>query len=225
MPDHKGQSDGHHMPNMDRTAGVEIIDAALKAVRAGDVPVPVTELWVYGDLALGLDPMHRMDIYVRKELLLAPTTEPVDHTDVRGIGETVDAGWAQRHPEAVRTNAAGYAAPERCLAAQLVPTDVPVHLEVCNAGFEHNVRQRLQIAIDRDDPTAVIDPRAVCLLAEGSVAQDALTKLAAGAYVFPPLAEALEMLGASPSFATEAAAAIAEERRAAEGPSVRADVV
>jgi hypothetical protein len=210
---------------MDRIAGVEIINGALKAVRAGDVPVPVTELWVYGDLALGLDPMHRMDVYVRKELLLDPRSGSVEHTEVRGIGETVDAEWAHRHPEALRTNAAGYAAPERCLAAQLIPADLPVHLEVCNAGFEHNVRQRLQIAIDRDDPSSVIDPRAVCLYAEGTVADNALPKLREGEYVFPPLAEALEMLGATETFAKEAATAIAEARQSTEGRSVRADVV
>ena len=225
VPDHKGQSTGSLSCHMDRTEGVEIITHALAAVEAGDVPVPVTELWVYGDLALGLDPMHRMDIYVRKELLLEPSDPAPAGSEVRGIGETVDAAWAQRHPDAVRTNAAGFAAPERCLAAQLVPADAPVHLEVCNAGFEHNVRQRLQIAVDRDDPTAVIDPRAVCLFAEDTTASEAIGRLTDGAYVFPPLAEALEMLGAPPAFATEAAAAIGEDRRAAVGRSVRADVV
>ena len=32
--------------------------------------MPVREVWVYGDVALGLDPVERLDVYLTKDILL-----------------------------------------------------------------------------------------------------------------------------------------------------------
>ncbi|MFB6153708.1 MAG: hypothetical protein ABEJ27_05600 [Halodesulfurarchaeum sp.] len=213
---------------MERAAAVEAVERVLRRVEEEQLPVPVQELWVYGDAALGLDPIDRLDIYVAKDLLFgeAEAGKEAADLDVKGVGSTVRAAWARKHPEWVRTNEAGYAAPERCLAAHLLDgIEGPVHLEVCNSGFENNVTQRLEGAIARDAFEEVLDPRGVCLWLEGARSEDALEKLRAGELVFPTLPDALEMLGADAEAATRAAKVVGERRALAEGTSVRGDVV
>lgn len=215
---------------MDRDAAVDRLEAILATVEADDLPVPVSEVWAYGDVALGLDPIERLEVYVTKDLLLrdddaAREPEFEERFGVRGVGRTVRARWVEAHPGLLRTNDAGYAAPERCLAAQLLPDDEPVHLEVCNTGFEANVTQRLEGAMARDAYEEVLDPRGVCLWLDGKRSPTALEKLRAGDLVFPTLPAALEMLGLEPDEAERAAAGVRGYRQDQRGATVRGDVV
>lgn len=215
---------------MERAAAVALVERVIETVETETLPVPVREVWVYGDVALGLDPIDRLDIYVTKDLLLGEGTDDADEVaaelGVDGIGSTVKAEWAREHPAWVRTNDAGYAAPEQCLAAHLLAgVDAPVHLEVCNTGFEDNVTQRLAAARSRESYGEVIDPRGVCLWLEGTKSDDALEELRVGDLVFPTLTEALQMLGADESEAKRAATVVSDRRAGATGTSVRGDVV
>ena len=214
---------------MDRVSALDRIEAVLDTVEAGPLPVPVREVWVYGDVALGLDPVDRLDVYVTKDLLLRGDSEAGEAFEaehgVKGVGSAVSADWAEANPELVRTNASGHAAPEKCLAAALLPDDEPTHLEVCNAPFEQNVRRRLEVALDRGAYDQVIDPRGVCLYAEGRRSSEALAKLRGSELAFPTLPESLSMLGADDAAAAEAADAIAAARTSQSGRSVRGDVV
>jgi hypothetical protein len=215
---------------MDRDAAVDRVEELLDAVVDEEMPVPVREVWVYGDVALGLDPVDRLDVYLTKDVLLRG--DDADRADefereygVAGVGKTVRASWADAHPEHLRANENGHVAPERCLAAQLVDDDEPIHLEVCNAGFEDNVTQRLEGALATETYEHVLDPRGVCLYAEGQRGEDALQKLRDGELVFPTLPQALEMLGASEEEAELASEAVEERRERASGATVRGDVV
>lgn len=49
---------------MDRRDAVTIVERVLDEIDTQQMPVPVRELWVYGDAALGLDPVERLDLYV-----------------------------------------------------------------------------------------------------------------------------------------------------------------
>ncbi|WP_280535229.1 hypothetical protein [Halopenitus sp. POP-27] len=220
---------------MERTAAIDRVETILETVEADTMPVPVREVWVYGDVAVGLDPIDRLDVYVTKDVLLGegrdgdPSTETGSDPDalegVRGIGSTVRAEWARQHPDLVRTNANGYAAPEKCLAAHLLPTDEPVHLEVCNTGFDRNVTQRLTGAVARETYTEVLDPRGVCLWVDGERDAEALDRLREGSFAMPTLEAALSMLGAEEAAAAEAAETMRRERNRSTGSSVRGDVV
>ncbi|MFB6068708.1 MAG: hypothetical protein ABEJ90_02145 [Halobacterium sp.] len=215
---------------MDRDAAVDRVEDVLEAVEREEMPVPVRELWVYGDVALGLDPVERLDVYLTKDILMRG--DDADRADefereygVKGVGKTVRASWADDHPEYLRANDNGHVAPEKCLAAHLVEDDEPIHLEVCNAGFEDNVTQRLDGALATETYENVLDPRGVCLWMDGQRSDDALRKLRDGELVFPTLADAIEMLGASEDDARLAADAIRERRENADGATVRGDVV
>ncbi len=215
--------------SFDRDAAVDRVEAIVEAVATEPMPVPVTQVWVYGDVALGLDPVERLDVYLTKDLLFGGDDEADaafrERHGVEGVGKTVDADWAERHPEHLRANASGHVAPERCLAAHLLEPDEPVHLEVCNTGFERNVRQRLEGARARDAYEEVLDPRAAALWIDGERSDEALGKLRAGELVFPTLPEAMEMLGCDAGEAERAAAAVERFRDDQEGRSVRGDVV
>lgn len=214
---------------MERSVAVDHVRSVIETLNSALLPVPVTELWVFGDLALGLDPIDRLDLYLTKEVLLggspAVAAELETEFDVTGLGTVVHADWAREYPEHISTNHAGYVAPERCLASQLLPDDEPIHLEVCNAGFEDNVTQRLVAAIDRDSYEQLLDPRAVLVWREGESAHGALERLEHGDYVFPTLAESLVMLGMDQGDATDAAAVLDRWKVEIDGPSVRGDVV
>jgi hypothetical protein len=211
-----------------RAEAVDRVERLVDTVETDPMPVPVREVWVYGDLALGLDPIERIDVYLTKELLFGKDPERGERfaeRGIEGVGTTVDADWAERFPEHVRANHAGHAAPERCLAAHLLSEGEPVHLEVCNTGFENNVTQRLRAAQDRGSYEQLLDPRAACLWVEGTRSDTAFEKLREGELVFPTLAEALEMLGMEAAEAETAAAALREYRDGQEGTTVRGDVV
>jgi hypothetical protein len=215
---------------MERAAAIDRVETTLARIEADPMPVPVREVWVYGDLALGLDPIEELSVYLTKDVLLRGddperSTEFEAEYGIEGVGRTVRAAWAEQFPEHLRANESGYVAPERCLAAHLLPDDGPVHLEVCNTGFEDNVTQRLEGARARGAYEEILDPRGVCLWVDGEHSPTALEKLRAGELVFPTLPEALEMLDMAEGEAREAAAVLEERRESREGQSVRGDVV
>ncbi|WP_435196263.1 DUF7095 family protein [Natronomonas sp. EA1] len=214
---------------MDRDAAVARVEEIVATVEDEEMPVPVREVWVFGDIALGLDPIDRLDVYVTKDLLFKDSPEREEEFEkshgVKGVGKTVSAAWADAHPEYLRANASGHAAPEKCLAAHLLEDGEPVHLEVCNTGFENNVTQRLQGAKARGAYEQILDPRGVCLWVDGQRSEEAFAKLRAGEFVMPTLPGALEMLGLEEAEAEEAADALRAYRAGQEGATVRGDVV
>ncbi|WP_458186191.1 DUF7095 family protein [Haladaptatus sp. NG-WS-4] len=215
---------------MERSVAIERVEEIVETVENETMPVPVREIWVYGDVALGLDPIDRLDVYVTKDILLRsddPDREAEFETThgVKGIGKTVRAAWADEHPDLIRANDNGYAAPEKCLATHLLPEDEPVHLEVCNSSFEDNVTQRLRGAMARDAYEQILDPRGVCLWVDGQRSEEAFRKLHASEFAFPTLPDALEMLGMDESETADAAEAVESYRRRQDGATVRGDVV
>ncbi|WP_299236388.1 DUF7095 family protein [Natronomonas sp.] len=216
-----------------RATAVSRLRSVVEAVETGPMPVPVREVWAFGDVVLGADPIDRLRVYLTKDLLFkdAPEREAEFEAElgVGGVGKTVSAAWAEDFPDRVRANANGHAAPERCLAAHLFEPDEPVHLEVCNTGFENNVRQRLKGALAREDYTQLLDPRAACLWVDtddgGRTSEEAFRKLAGGEFVFPTLSAAFESLGMDPDQAARAAEALRAHRNDETGVSVRGDVV
>ncbi|WP_232700802.1 DUF7095 family protein [Halobacterium wangiae] len=215
---------------MDREAAVDRVEELVDTVVDEEQPVPVRQVWVYGDVALGLDPVERLDVYLTKDILLRGddadrAAEFEREYGVRGVGKTVRASWADANPEHLRANENGHVAPEQCLAAHLVDEDEPIHVEVCNAGFEDNVTQRLEGARATGNYEQVLDPRGVCLWVDGQRSEDAFAKLRSGELVFPTLTGALEMLGMDEAEAETAAEAVKERRARSEGMTVRGDVV
>lgn len=212
-----------------RAEAVERIERLVGTVESDVMPVPVQEVWVMGDLVLGLDPVERLDVYITKDVLFKDRPEADerfrDTHNVEGVGKTVRAEWAERHPEFLRANTNGHVAPEKCLAAHLVDDNEPIHLEVCNTGFEDNVTQRLEGARARGDYAEVLDPRAACLWVDGTRSKEAFRRLREGEFVFPTLTDALAMLGMDDDEAADAAAVVREYRERQEGATVRGDVV
>jgi hypothetical protein len=217
------------MDEYSRETALDRVEGILETVESEPMPVPVSEVWVYGDLALGLDPVERLDIYVTKDVLFHGDADRADEFEaeygVAGVGQSVRAEWAESYPEHLRANANGHAAPEQCLAAHLLPAAEPIHLEVCNTGFEDNVTQRLRGARARDAYEEIIDPRGVCMWLDGQRSDEALRKLQEGELVFPTLPESLEMLGLDAEESERAAAAVREYRESQDGTTVRGDVV
>jgi len=218
------------MDEFTRKAAVDRLETLVETVESERMPVPVREVWVFGDAALGLDPVERLDVYLTKDLLFGERDEEAEREfrethGIEGVGGTVSAEWAREYPEHLRANSNGYAAPEKCLAAHLLDEDEPVHLEVCNASFEDNVTQRLEGALARESYERILDPRGVALWVDGQRSEEAVEKLRAGEYVFPTLAGALSMLGVDDPEAEQAAAAVRQFRERQDGASVRADVV
>lgn len=216
------------MTGLDREDALDRVEELVDTVENDRMPVPVREVWVYGDVALGLDPVDRLDVYLTKDILMDgdPDREDefVESHGVQGVGKTVRADWAGEHPEQLRANPNGHAAPEKCLAAHLID-DEPIHLEVCNASFEDNVTQRLRGAVDREAYEEILDPRGACLWVDGTRSDDAFEKLRNSELPFPTLSESLEMLGLEPEQAETAAAEVHAWREQQEGATVRGDVV
>ena len=214
---------------MERAAALDRVEALLDTIETDPMPVPVREVWLYGDAALGLDPVERLDVYLTKDILFESDDEAAERFEreygVKGVGSTVRAEWAERFPEHLRASENGYAAPEKCLGAHLTAADEPIHLEVCNASFGDNVTQRLQGALDRKAYEQVLDPRGACLWEDGERDTETLEKLRAGELAFPTLPEALGMLGADEADARAAAEAVKERRAEQTGATVRGDVV
>ncbi|WP_254839154.1 DUF7095 family protein [Natronomonas marina] len=220
--------------SLSRETAVARLREIVETVSTERTAVPVREVWVYGDVVLGVDPVDRLDVYLTKDLLFkdAPDREPEfeERLGVEGVGKTVSAAWAEEHPDCVRATANGHAAPEKCLAAHLLEPDEPIHLEVCNTGFENNVTQRLEGARAREDYTQLLDPRAACLWVDdgdedGTTSEGAFRKLAEGEFVFPTLSDSLEMLGMGEDEADEAAAELRAYHEEQDGVTVRGDVV
>ncbi|MCH7661122.1 MAG: hypothetical protein IH933_11290 [Euryarchaeota archaeon] len=215
---------------MERAAAVERIERLIETVDSEPMAVPVREIWVYGEISLGLDPIERLDVYLMKDILLgggddAREAEFRETHGVRGVGQTVRSEWAEEFPEQIRANDNGYAAPEKCLAAHLIGDEEPIHLEVCNASFEDNVTQRLQGAMTRENYEQILDPRGVCLWIDGKRSTEAVEKLREGELVLPTLPEALSMLGMDDEEAETAAETMQAYRARQEGATVRGDVV
>ncbi|WP_424014396.1 DUF7095 family protein [Halorubrum xinjiangense] len=214
---------------MERERAVDRLESLVDRVASEPMPVPVREVWAFGDVALGLDPVERLDVYLTKDVIMGGDSDAAADFEaeygVKGVGTTVDAEWAEAHPDRVRTSDNGYAAPEKCLAAELVDDDEPIHLEVCNAGFEDNVRQRLKGALARDAYEEVLDPRGVCLWVDGERDDEAFERLREASLAMPTLPAALGMLGADEDAANEAADVLKQQRAEQEGASVRGDMV
>jgi hypothetical protein len=214
---------------MNRDQAVDRLEALVDRVEAETMPVPVREVWAFGDVALGLDPVDRLDVYLTKDVIMGGDADAAAAFEaeygVKGVGTSVRAEWAEAHPDRVRASDNGYAAPEKCLAAELVDDDEPIHLEVCNASFEDNVRQRLKGALARDAYETVLDPRGVCLWVDGTRDGEAFDRLREASLAMPTLPAALGMLGADEDVAREAADVLKRERAEQEGPSVRGDMV
>ncbi|EMA61543.1 DUF7095 family protein [Halorubrum lipolyticum] len=214
---------------MDREQAVARLETLVDRVERETMPVPVREVWAFGDVALGLDPVERLDVYLTKDVIMGGDTEAAAdfaaEYGVKGVGTSVRAEWAEAHPDRVRVSDNGYAAPEKCLAAELVADDEPIHLEVCNAGFEDNVRQRLKGALARDAYEEVLDPRGVCLWVDGTRDEEAFDRLREASLAMPTLPTALGMLGADEEVANEAADVLKRRRAEQEGASVRGDMV
>ena len=221
------------MSGFDRHDAVDRLEELVDTVASERMPVPVREVWAFGDVALGLDPVERLDVYVTKDVLMRDDSDgggvDVDEIaaeyGVEGIGKSVRADWAAEHPESLRANANGHAAPEKCLAAHLLGDDEPIHLEVCNSPFEDNVTQRLRGAQLREDYTQLLDPRGVCLWADGTTSEEAFRKLRESELALPTLSQALEMLGLDETDAETAAQELHAWREQQDGVTVRGDVV
>ena len=67
---------------------------------------------------------------------------------------------AEQHPNRVRVDDDGHAAPEWYLAAHLFGDDEPIHLEVSNTGFENEISWRVEAARAREGHGRLLDPRA-----------------------------------------------------------------
>ena len=214
---------------LSRSAAVDRLERLVETVESEPMPVPIREIWALGDVTLGLDPVERLDVYLTKDLLFgrdeAAAARFRDTHGIEGVGKTVDADWAEEYPEYLRATDSGHAAPERCLAAHLLGPDEPIHLEVCNTGFEDNVTERLAGARAREHYEEILDPRGVCLWVDGQRSETAFERLRRGDFAFPTLAEALEMLGMDAAAADRAAAAVRDYRGTQTGASVRGDVV
>jgi len=226
------------MTGLSREEAVDRLEALVETVETDRMPVPVREIWAFGDVALGLDPIDRLDVYLTKDVLMRDTSaissdRDPDEVDaefqathgIAGVGKSVRADWAGDHPEHLRANASGHAAPEKCLGAHLLEEDEPIHLEVCNASFEDNVTQRLRGAKLREEYTQLLDPRGVCLWVEGTRSEEAFRKLRESELALPTLSAALEMLGLDEDEAQTAATELHAWREKQDGVTVRGDVV
>ena len=219
---------------MELATAVDRLEGIVDRVEAEAMPVPVREVWAFGDVALGLDPIQRLDVYVTKDVIMGGDADAAAEFEaeygIKGVGTTVDAAWARANPDRVRASDNGYAAPEKCLAAELVGSvdtsdDEPIHLEVCNASVGDNVTQRFKGALAREAYADALDPRGVCLWIDGQRDEEAFTRLREAAFAMPTLPDAFGMLGADPDDAEAAASALNAERAEQEGSSVRGDMV
>lgn len=212
-----------------RARAVDRLETLVETVGTERMPVPVREIWVMGDVALGLDPVDRIDVYLTKDILLEEDPEAAQtfaqEYDIDGVGRTVDADWAQENPTLLETDTGGYAAPAKCLGAHLTESSEPIHLEVCNASFEDNVTQRLEAAMARETYEQLLDPRGVCLWIDGNRSPTAFERLRDGEFAFPPLSQALEMLGVDQEQAHQAASVMERQQTERKGTTLREDVL
>ncbi|WP_114575777.1 hypothetical protein [Saliphagus sp. LR7] len=218
------------MSELARHDAVDRLEELVERVEDERMPVPVREIWAYGDVTLGVDPVERLDVYLTKDVLVGEDDPDADEAfrdshGIAGVGKSVRADWARAYPDSLRANTNGHAAPEKCLAAHLLEEAEPIHLEVCNASFEDNVTQRLRGARMREDYTQLLDPRGACLWVDGTRSDEAFRKLRESELALPTLSAALEMLGMDDDEAGEAAREVHAWRESQEGVTVRGDVV
>lgn len=55
---------------MDREQAVARLETLVDRVERETMPVPVREVWAFGDVALGLDPVERLDVYLTKDVIM-----------------------------------------------------------------------------------------------------------------------------------------------------------
>lgn len=187
---------------IDRERAVAIIERLLDRA-SGPLPVPLREIWIAGDIAVGLDPVPRVDLYLTKDLLFKDSpdreAEFEEQYGVSGVGKSVRAAWAEANPELLRTDDTGYVDPAACLVAHLLPDDdeLPFRVTVSNTGFERAVTERLA-KFDAGADTRPLDPRAALLWADegdgGTVSESARRKLRDNEFVFATLERALAMV-------------------------------
>jgi len=100
---------------MDREQAVARLETLVDRVERETMPVPVREVWAFGDVALGLDPVERLDVYLTKDVIMGGDSDAAANFaaeyGVKGVGTSVHAEWAEAHPDRVRTSDNGYAAP------------------------------------------------------------------------------------------------------------------
>ena len=102
-----------------REAAVDRLRNIVETVATERTAVPVREVWVYGDVVLGLDPVERLDVYVTKDLLFKDASDREAEFEgrlgVEGVGKTVSAAW----PEAFALTQSG------CSSAHAADTVLP----------------------------------------------------------------------------------------------------
>ncbi|OYR82920.1 hypothetical protein DJ84_09170, partial [Halorubrum ezzemoulense] len=91
---------------MERERAVDRLETLVDRVASEPMPVPVREVWAFGDVALGLDPVERLDVYLTKDVIMGGDADAAADFEaeygVKGVGTTVDAAWAEAHPDRVR---------------------------------------------------------------------------------------------------------------------------
>ncbi|MDZ7745238.1 MAG: hypothetical protein U5K28_01440 [Halobacteriales archaeon] len=187
---------------IDRERAVATIERMLDQA-SDSLPVPLREIWVAGDIVVGLDPVPRVEIYLTKDLLFKDSPEREaefeERYDISGVGKSVRAEWAEANPELLRADESGYVDPAACLVAHLLSDteDEPFRVTVSNTSFERAVPKRLAKFDDGND-TRPLDPRAALLWADegdgGTVSESALEKLRDNEFVFATLEQALAMV-------------------------------
>jgi len=214
---------------MDRDAAVDRVEELVDTVVDEELPVPVREVWVYGDVALGLDPVERLDVYLTKDILLRGddadrAAEFEREYGVKGSGRRC----ARRGPTTTPSTSG------RTTTATSRPSSVspPTSSTTTNPSTSRCATRASRTTSPSDwrrardgELRAGARPRGVCLWVEGQRSEDAFEKLRSGELVFPTLAGALEMLGMDETEAETAAAAVEERRERSEGMTVRGDVV
>ncbi|OYR66326.1 hypothetical protein DJ71_22060, partial [Halorubrum sp. E3] len=80
---------------MDREQAVARLESLVDRVERETMPVPVREVWAFGDVALGLDPVERLDVYLTKDVIMGGDTEAAAdfaaEYGVKGVGTSVRA--------------------------------------------------------------------------------------------------------------------------------------
>jgi len=109
---------------MDREQAVARLETLVDRVERETMPVPVREVWAFGDVALGLDPVERLDVYLTKDVIMGGDSDAAANFaaeyGVKGVGTSVHAEGAQRTLTACARATTGTPPPEKCLAAELV---------------------------------------------------------------------------------------------------------
>ncbi|TKX78284.1 hypothetical protein EXE53_22005, partial [Halorubrum sp. SD626R] len=75
---------------MERDRAVDRLEALVDRVEREPMPVPVREVWAFGDVALGLDPIERLDVYLTKDVIMGGDAEAAAEFEaaygIKGVG-------------------------------------------------------------------------------------------------------------------------------------------